>query len=882
VDRGELAEAARLLPEVEDLLHRGIACGAVVDPWNILGFQGLFPLSPAAEDSAADPRVPLLIHVVEQLLNLHARLRGEAAAAGDAALGERLAAGMRRLAAWWDRFATVEVHDVHHVHGGEAVSSAEHVADALAKWRARGAAAADLGFWRQHLDRFRSAKAFALVVDALLRKNDYRAAMALLMNWLAQAEEVSLEEAAHSFHALALRWMLTVAGPAALPEAERWPLVRKFLDYLEANAEDFGSVPRLDVLGIGAEDDEEGEPEEDDEEEALFGAAYEGVTYHDSADDDVEGELLDAGPRAEFDLEAEGQRLEKRLRFLGTAARLWQIAARAARGGADPGERAEALAGWLARAQKNYQGLLALLEAIHEHPVPEPSGAYDSLVEFDRRRRLKEQLLDQTITTCMDTAFAVGALRGALGQGADQPAEGKRPAWEPMLLGLEQALWHGDAAAARQLLPDFIVHFRGEPLLFTPLAEGGHPKLVLRARIAQRILQALAANLPRVGLLRETYELLYAAWEMEQGQKLEGPRVTEFDRLFQVGCQAVVEAVLASAEHAEPRPPEQDLVALLRQVIEPLVDLWVKHSRTLRLSVLETVRDEADWAALRDFIRRYGRDLFTVRFLALANLRGVLHGGVGTYLDYLAQNEDPLHPVLLVQELGRKVTRRDAERHLQTVLQALIENYEEYKDYNTTTPQSDYGENLYLLLEFLRLKASYERHAWQLRPLVLAHEVLARHQSEAPLPWQAQVGALTREWARQHLEWRARLEKQHGMHLRTVADRIDERFVKPLALDRLCAMIEPAVAEARRGGPGEAFARFETELERFAATTTGVGLDVPHWLRRLEAELQRVQASRSALAGLAENLFQIARVPMPLAELGRQFEGWQKRRKGGK
>jgi hypothetical protein len=178
----------------------------------------------------------------------------------------------------------------------------------------------------------------------------------------------------------------------------------------------------------------------------------------------------------------------------------------------------------------------------------------------------------------------------------------------------------------------------------------------------------------------------------------------------------------------------------------------------------------------------------------------------------------------------------------------------------------------------LRLKASYERHAWQLRPLALAHEVLARRQSGAAVPWEEQVMQLTRERAARHLEELRRLEKEHGMHLRTVADRLEERFVKPLALDRLCAMIEPAMAEARRGGPGEAFASLERELDQYAETTTGVGLDVPHWLRRLEGEVQRVQAGRTAIANLAEGLFQIPRLPVPLEELRRQFEGWKKGR----
>ena len=43
-------------------------------------------------------------------------------------------------------------------------------------------------------------------------------------------------------------------------------------------------------------------------------------------------------------------------------------------GGAGPAAEAT-LAQWLARARHNYQGLLALLDAAADHPVPEPTGA---------------------------------------------------------------------------------------------------------------------------------------------------------------------------------------------------------------------------------------------------------------------------------------------------------------------------------------------------------------------------------------------------------------------------------------------------------------------------------------------------------------------------
>ena len=143
---------------------------------------------------------------------------------------------------------------------------------------------------------------------------------------------------------------------------------------------------------------------------------------------------------------------------------------------------------------------------------------------------------------------------------------------------------------------------------------------------------------------------------------------------------------------------------MLERLTAPFLALWVEHSRTLQLSVLETLPNEADWQALQTFVRRYGGDLFHARFMTLANLRGVLHRGAGAYLDYLGDNPDPLHPVRLLDDLGRLVSREKAVRFLELTLQAVVENYEEYKDYNTTTTQSDYGENLHVLLEFLRLR----------------------------------------------------------------------------------------------------------------------------------------------------------------------------------
>jgi hypothetical protein len=867
VERGELAEAARLLPEVEELLLRGIDCGALADPWNVLGFQGLFPIFTSREDAVRDQRVHELVGAVERLFTLHARLMSEAAAHGDTALVKSVSFGMTRLATWWDQFATSGVSEVRPVHGGEAVASAGQVAEALARWHERGQASADLAFWREHLQGFRSPKAFALVVEALLRKSDFRAAMGLLVNWASQAEQIPLENGEHSFHGLALQWMLAAT--------ESWPLVQRFIDHLEANAEEFWQVPVLELGGAGEV--------ADDEEEDLFGAAYEGVTYQDTTDAS-EGEIAgDGGERDEFDLEAEAERLGHRLHFLTTVARLWHIAARRPPEGGPTAERDEVLARWLTAARENRGRLMALLDAIHDHPVPQPVGAFDSLVEFDRRRQLKEQLLHAVIGTCLETELAVGALEGSLhGDGREPPVSATgspySAPWGPLAIRLEREIQRRDPEAVRHVLPAFLRVFREEPLLFTPLSEGGDPRRVLRARLAQSVVRALAMILPRLGLVRETYHVLRTARGMELAHQPQGRGVTEFNEMFQTAYRGAVECVVASsATWGPPHNSDETLVDLLDTLTTPFLGLWIDHARSLQLSTLETVRDDDEWDALDDFIKRYGRDLFDARFLTLGNLRGILHRGIGPWLEYLRENPDPLHPIRLIDDLGHGISPEVAVARLQVILQGVVENYEEYKDFNATTTQSDYGDSLYILLDFLRLKTTYERHAWHFRPVVLAHDVLARRgRTDAAVGWEEAFAQLAQEPAAEHLDELARLEREHRVKLSTVADRLKEGFVKPLALDRLCALIEPAVREAREPGERPAFERLRRELQPFAATPTGAGLDVPHWLRRLEAEVQRVRTTHSAVAVLAEGLFQTPQRAMPYEEVQRQLQEFER------
>src|SRR5262249_33583701 len=155
-----------------ELLLWGIDCGAIVDPWNILGFQGQFPLFAAREDSVADPRVDKLVAIMDQIFNGFSRLVCEAVAVGEDRLCQEGGERFHHMADVGDTFAAATVSDVPPVHGGESYESAMRVTQALAAWHREGKSAGDIAFWKRHVEEFQSPRAYAIVVDLLLRKKD--------------------------------------------------------------------------------------------------------------------------------------------------------------------------------------------------------------------------------------------------------------------------------------------------------------------------------------------------------------------------------------------------------------------------------------------------------------------------------------------------------------------------------------------------------------------------------------------------------------------------------------------------------------------------------------------------------------------------------------
>jgi hypothetical protein len=244
-----------------------------------------------------------------------------------------------------------------------------------------------------------------------------------------------------------------------------------------------------------------------------------------------------------------------------------------------------------------------------------------------------------------------------------------------------------------------------------------------------------------------------------------------------------------------------------------------------------------------NFIQLYGGPIFTQSFLRLGNVRAILHQGVGHWLDQLIEEGETDQFELMFSDIESGViSRADVERMLSVVLEAVIDHYSEYRDYNSTTTQSDRGEMLYMLLDFLRLRVRYDRVSWNLKPIYWTHEVLVRAGCHlAAQQWRRALAERIGRESEIYLEQLTELQNRYAMRMPTVADRLRERFTRPMTVDRMRALVGPAIRQYRvQGSASPLFELLIEECKLMMEQPTGVGLDVPQWLTALESEVDLV------------------------------------------
>jgi len=874
IDNGDLIEAIEHLTYVEDQIKRSIEIGAIHDPWCILGFGAQYNLF-TAQEAIPDHRAEELVDLVAGLFGFYLFLRNEAAAVGDQKVLNATSLKLESLASWWDKYATVEVSDVDSISGAEACETSNHLAMVLGKWHAAGTSSGDVAFWRENVDHFQAPKAYANVIEALLERGDPVASMALMMQWLSLSDEISLEEENFSFDTMAVRWMTYVwegrlpkrlriisgaaktAGrkrvPDPLPPEERWPLAKKFLDFLEANAGDYWYVPKLEVGGDEPpkkkgkqhteSDDGWGEvledefsvfDEEGDEIADIFKAAYEGVTFHDSANDGVEGPVHE-GPKHsnDFELTTEAKRINKRLLLIEALPTLWKLSAtQSAACGAE--DRDEILTGWLDQAKQNYDDILDLIDAVSNYEIPAPRATHESLFEYDQHFGIREQLMDRLIAVAVSTADALLLILASMKRIPDLHT---LPTWERHVVSVLNGLFVEDSEKVMEHWDDMIEALGNQRLLYIPVARGGSPTKVVGSRTILAQIKRLLVYTPRLGLWFESCELLRTAQDMEMSHPVGPGAVTEFDTLYELACRSIVECLTISSTNWRAKS-NRELIQQLQELVEQLLVFWLDHSHNVRLSVLETLKDNDKWQCVKRFIREFGKDIFTQRFLGFANVRAILIEGTTKYLQSLLEDEDPNDESdfsLLTAIEDGKIPLVAASEILEIILECVTENYSEYIDYNSSTTQSDRGDMLYTFLEFLRVQASYDRMAWNMMPIVFAHQVLIwLEQKDVARAWRKAVVVRTQRAADKHMALYEKLRERHGMRLASIADRIAERFTRPMEIDKLISMVRPTIRNARRDGEiTPEFILFKQQVEIISEEVDDSGRDMPSWLEKL-------------------------------------------------
>ena len=314
IEANDLEQAFSYVHKIFARLKTGIGCGAIVDPWNIIGFDANYSLFPAMENTVRDHRVFDLLDIMDRIFALLSRITSEAAATDNDNIREDADKEMRLIVDWWRKYAAHEVSSVGAVDPEDLYEAASTVSQALSLWHKGGAAAGDMEFWAPHAEILDSPKAYTLVIDALIQRQDYQTCSALLVHWISQSDLVPLELGDSSFHNLMFRWIAEqkmMLRSADVQGRERvWKRIRKFYDFLEVNAGDYWQVPDFALTPEGfkknkdqpspdadlyAEFDEIFEDDRDNGPDELFRAAYDDVTYNDSTNDGIEGEVHDGG-----------------------------------------------------------------------------------------------------------------------------------------------------------------------------------------------------------------------------------------------------------------------------------------------------------------------------------------------------------------------------------------------------------------------------------------------------------------------------------------------------------------------------------------------------------------------------------------------------------
>jgi hypothetical protein len=286
--------------------------------------------------------------------------------------------------------------------------------------------------------------------------------------------------------------------------------------------------------------------------------------------------------------------------------------------------------------------------------------------------------------------------------------------------------------AAQKCFPALCKELKRRPLLYVPFENGGQPAAILKARMLQSVIRVLlepvAAAGHAGGNVRTAANVL-CRWNVHcahQGRPSPNS----------IACSALGSAARSSA-FCSPlsRWKIRGQVRRVQAVAETnSKTYWTLiptcgHGTAARCDcrLSKTCMTTNSHLKSKEFIETYGDDLFHTRMLTLGNARAILHHGAETMFDELQETVALTQNVKLLEDFeSGEIDREDAAELAEFVYECVVDNFDRFLEYNTTTTHSDYGNRLYCLLDFLRLEALYDRFEWNTIPWQVAHEAMVR------------------------------------------------------------------------------------------------------------------------------------------------------------
>lgn len=628
----------------------------------------------------------------------------------------------------------------------------------------------------------------------------------------------------------------------------------------------------------GENTDKSDMPEDDDDDDikrgidSTYKAAYDNMTFQDSAEDGVDDEMMEgktSGLCDETELSVETDRINERLTFTYSLVKLWKYAAGKTLQLTDTEKNREDvrrhLTEWLEQVCVYKIDLEELLNQTARIRIAKPSGTPESLIEYDQQRGTKEILLDRVIWTIVDITDTILFLEAILNSEPDEEELARQSArvrvrpsiYEfAMTRDLLAAVFHSDTKKARKIVPKLFKSLSNRSLLYIPTTRGGRPADIVACRCLQQIVLRFLELLPRLGLITETFRLLQTIQNMEQIRPSMPGAITEFDRLFETATRSLTKAIAESSKRWRLRSNDPNfmsvndaLVYYIGNTNELLLTCWLSHSQHIRISATESFLHYPQWDRVMAFVVKYGQDLLTQHFLSFRNLRAILHQGVENWVRSLVhlkkeEKEIEFGSKLIDDVIANKIEIRHAVYYLELIFECIAENYSEYIDYNSVTTHSDHGEKTFIFLDMLRVLTSYERNSWNFKPVYWIHDTMIRSKCfKAAELWEEDFGRKSSGISDETIKRYNELSDKYGVWLPSIHERIQERLIRPLQIARMCGMVGQAVDDVRSDAPTGAFKKLAAQIKKFTKSPMGIGFELPEWLNALQEEVMIFQTN---------------------------------------